>query len=87
MQIAPKWADVVWCANAHLPVILKEYYITADAQKALDHGVSGIIVSNHGGALSRCDYSTLNCINKNCAIVPPDYPVLLDGGIRRGRCL
>lgn len=85
MQIAPKWADIAWViANTHLPVILKGILHPADAQKALDHGVSGIIVSNHGGRIVDTTLPPLIALQKIRAIVPPDYPVLLDGGIRRG---
>ena len=85
MQIAPKWSDIAWViANTQLPVILKGILHPADAQKALDYGVAGIIVSNHGGRIVDTTISPLVALEKIRAIVPADYPVLFDGGIRRG---
>lgn len=85
MQIAPKWSDIAWViANTQLPVILKGILHPADAQKALDYGVAGIIVSNHGGRIVDTTISPLIALEKIRAIVPADYPVLFDGGIRRG---
>lgn len=85
MQIAPKWSDIAWViANTQLPVILKGILHPADAQKALDYGVAGIIVSNHGGRIVDTTISPLIALEKIRAIVPANYPVLFDGGIRRG---
>ena len=85
MQVAPKWSDIAWVIeNTKLPVILKGILHPADAQKALDYGVSGIIVSNHGGRILDTSISPLTALQKIRAIVPANYPVLLDGGIRRG---
>lgn len=85
MQIAPKWSDIAWViANTQLPVILKGILHPADAQKALDYGVAAIIVSNHGGRIVDTTISPLIALEKIRAIVPADYPVLFDGGIRRG---
>lgn len=85
MQVAPKWADITWLIeNTKLPVILKGILHPADAQKALDYGVAGIIVSNHGGRIVDTTISPLTALQKIRAVVPPVYPVLLDGGIRRG---
>lgn len=85
MQIAPKWSDIAWViANTQLPVILKGILHPADAQKALDYGVAAIIVSNHGGRIVDTTIPPLIALEKIRAIVPADYPVLFDGGIRRG---
>lgn len=85
MQIAPKWADIQWVIeNTHLPVILKGVLHPADAKKALDYGVSGLIISNHGGRIVDGTISPLMALQKIRAVVPADYPLLLDGGIRRG---
>ena len=49
---AQTWDDVKWLVNqTKLPVILKGVLTARDAVKAADHGVAGVIVSNHGGRL------------------------------------
>lgn len=55
-----------------------------DARKAVDTGVDGIVVSNHGGR--QLDYSpaTLDMIAPIRAAVGHRVPLLMDGGIRRG---
>ena len=55
-----------------------------DARKAVDTGVDGIVVSNHGGR--QLDYSpaTLDMIAPIRAAIGHRVPLLMDGGIRRG---
>ena len=44
------WADLDWLRSVtKLPVLVKGIIRADDARRAVDHGVSGIIVSNHGG--------------------------------------
>ena len=44
------WQDIVWVMeNTHLKVIVKGILNPSDARKAVDIGVDGIYVSNHGG--------------------------------------
>ncbi|MFD1330828.1 alpha-hydroxy acid oxidase, partial [Methylopila musalis] len=47
---APRWADLAWLrSQTRLPLILKGVLHPDDAMTALDHGVDGLVVSNHGG--------------------------------------
>ena len=85
MQIAPKWADIEFIiAHTTLPVILKGVLHPLDAKKALDIGVKGLIISNHGGRVLNTALSPLIALQKIKSILPDDFPLLLDGGIRRG---
>ncbi|RYL29315.1 alpha-hydroxy acid oxidase [Acinetobacter piscicola] len=85
MQIAPKWADIEFIiANTHLPVILKGVLHPADARKAIAIGVKGLIISNHGGRVLDTAISPLKALAKIKSVVPADFPLLLDGGVRRG---
>ena len=85
MQIAPKWADIEWIiANTHLPVILKGVLHPKDAEKAIQLGVQALIISNHGGRVLDTVISPLKALQKIKLVVPTDFPLLLDGGIRRG---
>lgn len=85
MKIAPTWADILWLSqNTSLPIILKGIVNPHDAELALQHGVQGIIVSNHGGRVLDSCISPLTALELIKKVVPTDFPVLYDGGIRRG---
>ncbi len=85
MKIAPTWADILWLSqNTSLPIILKGIVSPHDAELALQHGVQGIIVSNHGGRVLDGCISPLTALELIKKVVPTDFPVLYDGGIRRG---
>jgi isopentenyl diphosphate isomerase/L-lactate dehydrogenase-like FMN-dependent dehydrogenase len=55
-----------------------------DARRALDAGVNGLIVSNHGGRQVDSSVSALDALVAVRTVVPAAIPVLLDGGVRRG---
>ena len=85
MRIAPTWEDIRWVLeNTSLPVLLKGILHPADAQKALDYDVHGLIISNHAGRVLDGTISPLTALQNIRQAVPQDYPLLLDGGIRRG---
>lgn len=85
MQIAPKWADIEFIiSQTELPIILKGVLHPLDAQKAVEIGVKGLIISNHGGRVLDTSISPLKALAKIKAVVPTDFPLLLDGGVRRG---
>ena len=85
MKIAPTWADILWLSqNTSLPIILKGIVSPHDAELALQHGVQGIIVSNHGGRVLDTCISPLIALQLIKKVVPADFPLLYDGGIRRG---
>ena len=44
------WDDVAWIKEvSQLPIVIKGIQCAADAQKALEVGAQGIMISNHGG--------------------------------------
>jgi isopentenyl diphosphate isomerase/L-lactate dehydrogenase-like FMN-dependent dehydrogenase len=44
------WDDIAWVRDqTSLPILLKGILTAEDARVALEHGVDGIVVSNHGG--------------------------------------
>ncbi len=49
-----------------------------------EHGVDGIIVSNHGGRAEESGRATIECLPEVVEAVRGRVPVLVDGGIRRG---
>ena len=69
--------------HTQLPILLKGILHANDAQKALDHGVDGLIVSNHGGRQVDGAIGSLEAL-PGVVAVAQDKPVLLDSGIRGG---
>ncbi|MEU8274851.1 alpha-hydroxy acid oxidase [Microbispora bryophytorum] len=67
-----------------LPIVLKGVTHPADARLALDHGVSALYVSNHGGRQLDTVPATVDLLPEIVAAVGGAVPVLMDGGIRRG---
>lgn len=82
---ATTWDDLSFLRqNTKLPVILKGIVHPDDARKALDAGVDGIIVSNHGGRQTDGSIATLDALPKIVEVVQNRIPVLLDSGVRGG---
>lgn len=67
-----------------LPLLIKGITHPDDAILALEHGVDGIIVSNHGGRQLDGAVATLDALPNIKEAVNDKIPILMDGGIRRG---
>ncbi len=67
-----------------MQVMLKGIVTAEDAALCLQHGVDGIIVSNHGGRSEASGRSTIESLPEITAAVGGRIPVLIDGGFRRG---
>jgi isopentenyl diphosphate isomerase/L-lactate dehydrogenase-like FMN-dependent dehydrogenase len=67
-----------------LPLLVKGIQHADDAREALDQGVDGIVVSNHGGRQVDGAVATLDVLPTIVDAVQGRVPVLFDGGIRRG---
>jgi lactate 2-monooxygenase len=79
------WPDIDWLrGQTKLPILLKGLVHPDDARKAVDHGVDGIIVSNHGGRQLDGGIGTLDALPDIVEAVKRDIPLLLDSGVRRG---
>jgi len=55
-----------------------------DARLCLEHGVDGILVSNHGGRSTETGRATIEALPEVVAAVRGRIPVFVDGGFRRG---
>jgi 4-hydroxymandelate oxidase len=55
-----------------------------DARLAVEHGLDGILVSNHGGRATETSRGTIEALPEVAAEVGNRVPVFVDGGIRRG---
>ncbi|QXJ21468.1 aminotransferase class I/II-fold pyridoxal phosphate-dependent enzyme [Actinomadura graeca] len=68
-----------------MPVLVKGIMTGADARRAADAGADGVVVSNHGGGRLDGVCASLDALPEVAAAVGGRVPVLLDGGVRRGR--
>jgi 4-hydroxymandelate oxidase len=55
-----------------------------DARLCVDHGIDGIMVSNHGGRSTETGRATIEALPEVVAEVGGRIPVFVDGGVRRG---
>jgi len=78
------WRDVEWLAGHDLPVVLKGIVTAEDALLAVEHGVAGIVVSNHGGRQLDGAPASIDALEEVVAAVDGRAEVLLDSGVRRG---
>ncbi|HEX9939588.1 MAG TPA: lactate 2-monooxygenase [Longimicrobium sp.] len=79
------WDDLPFLrARTKLPILLKGILHPDDARRALDHGMDGIIVSNHGGRQVDGAVATLDALPAIAAAVGGRVPVLMDSGVRGG---
>ncbi len=65
-------------------IVVKGIVTREDAALALEHGVDGLIVSNHGGRAESSNRSAIESLPEVVAAVKGRIPVLVDGGFRRG---
>ncbi|GAA5053069.1 pre-mycofactocin synthase MftD [Nocardia callitridis] len=81
----PDWDDVRWiCEQWDGPVLLKGVIRVDDARRAVDAGVAGISVSNHGGNNLDGTPASIRALPVIADAVGDQIEVVLDGGIRRG---
>jgi 4-hydroxymandelate oxidase len=65
-------------------LIIKGIDTHEDAKLCLEHGIDGILVSNHGGRSTETGRSTVEALPEVVAEVGARIPVFVDGGVRRG---
>ena len=79
------WDDLAWLREqTSLPLHVKGVLTAEDARLAVEHGVDGIVVSNHGGRQVDGAVASLDALVEVRAEVGDGFPLLVDGGIRRG---
>jgi len=79
------WHDLALVRDAtKLPILLKGILHPDDARRALDEGVDGIVVSNHGGRQVDGSVGSLDVLPAIAEAVGGRAPILLDSGIRGG---
>lgn len=81
----PTWEFIKRLKDAtSMKVLVKGLVTREDADLAMEHGVDGIFVSNHGGRAENSLRATLDCLPEVAAGVRGRAPIVLDGGVRRG---
>jgi 4-hydroxymandelate oxidase len=79
------WKDIEWLASlTGLPLVIKGIVRSDDALRAVEHGASGIIVSNHGGRQLDTAPATIRVLPGIAEALAGRVEVLVDGGVRRG---
>ena len=79
------WKDLAWIREIWPgKIAIKGLLAVEDARIAVDHGVDGIIVSNHGGRQLDSAPSAIAALPRIVDAVGDKTEVLIDSGIRRG---
>jgi L-lactate dehydrogenase (cytochrome)/(S)-mandelate dehydrogenase len=79
------WRDVDWLRSIWSgPLLLKGVLNPEEARLALEHGIDGLIVSNHGGRQLDGAISSIRALPMIVDQIGGRIPVLIDGGVRRG---
>lgn len=79
------WKDLAFLRErTSLPIVLKGIQHEDDAQLAIDHGIDGIVVSNHAGRQIDGAIGSADALIPITERVGGRIPVLLDSGIRSG---
>ena len=79
------WKQVAELKNrTSLPLLLKGILHPEDARLAIENGIDGIIVSNHGGRQLDGVIASIDSLRAVVEAVNGEIPVLFDSGVRRG---
>lgn len=85
MDTTLTWADLErFVEESPLPVLLKGVHHPDDARRAVQRGVAGVIVSNHGGRQLDNVPATADLLGPVVDAVDGGAEILVDGGVRRG---
>jgi isopentenyl diphosphate isomerase/L-lactate dehydrogenase-like FMN-dependent dehydrogenase len=85
MHAAVTWDVIPWLRSlTPMPILLKGILTAEDALIAVEHGVDGIIVSNHGGRQLDGAIASIEALPEVVEAVAGRCEVYVDGGIRRG---
>ena len=81
----PTWDYVKRLKDATgMKLLIKGIVTREDAELAVQHGVDGLYISNHGGRAENSLRPTIQCVSEVVAGAAGRAPVLVDGGFRRG---
>ncbi len=84
-RAAVTWNDLRWIREAWAgPILVKGILTGEDARRSMDEGAAAVIVSNHGGRQLDGVAASLRTLREVVDTVHGAFPVLMDGGVRRG---
>jgi len=79
------WQSLDWLRSvSRLPIVLKGVVTAEDTKLAVENGVDGLIVSNHGGRALDWAITTLDALPEVVEAADGRLEVYMDGGVRRG---
>ena len=79
------WADLPFLRGlTQLPILLKGILHADDALRAVDMGIDGLVVSNHGGRQVDGAIGSIDALPAIVEAIDGRVPVLLDSGVRGG---
>ena len=79
------WEDLAFLRDRmRLPILLKGVLHPGDALAAVDHGMDGVFVSNHGGRQVDGAIATMDALPAIVEAVAGRVPIVLDSGVRSG---
>jgi isopentenyl diphosphate isomerase/L-lactate dehydrogenase-like FMN-dependent dehydrogenase len=79
------WDDLDWIRSiADLPLLIKGILTAEDTAMAMEHGVAGVVVSNHGGRQLDRAPASIDVLEEIVDAAAGRCEVYLDGGVRRG---
>lgn len=82
---ALSWSDVEWLRSIwDGPIVIKGIQTVADAELAVQSGVEGIALSNHGGRQLDDAPAIVELIEPVAQAVGGQIAIIADGGVRRG---
>ncbi len=85
MDTALTWKDIAWLRSiADMPILIKGILTAEDALLAVEHGIDGIVVSNHGGRQLDTAIASIRALPEVVEAVDGRAEVYMDGGVRRG---
>ena len=67
-----------------MKLLIKGIVTREDAELAIQNGVDGVYISNHGGRAESSLRPTVQCVPEVAGGVAGRAPILVDGGVRRG---
>lgn len=79
------WSDLAMLReHTQLPILLKGILHPEDARMAVEYGMDGVVVSNHGGRQVDGAAASFQMLPQVVEAVQGEVPVILDSGIRGG---
>ena len=79
------WSRLKWLKSlTAMPLVVKGVLTVGDALLCIEHGVDGVVVSNHGGRTLDTAPASIEALPAIAEAVGDQIEVYLDSGVRRG---